>query len=174
MDLSLAFAFALALAEGPAPEAPPPTTPPPLTYSEAYRQAVKEDKPLVVWVGGEFCPDCVRDSAADFVHVFVADFPGATAPAIVVALPEDGELVRIGDISWWITGDKTYGHVPSVRRAIANWRATRQRQVVAGPPVPTRSGQFRSVQPNFASPALFLPQAAPRMRGGRGAGACSS
>lgn len=117
MKTTLILALALS---APVPESRP------LTYSEAVQLSKQTGKPLVIWVGGEFCPQCVQASAEDFVHVFVEEFPGATAPATVVGVWEGNDLLRVGDMDWWVVGDKTFGHVPSVRRALANWRANRR------------------------------------------------
>jgi hypothetical protein len=106
--------------------------PPPLTYPEAHAEAMRLGKPLVVWVGGNFCEACVRDSAREFVHVFVETFEGATAPSIVVGVVDrddatgKDELVRAGTVTWWIVGDKEFGHLPSVRGAIRAWRDRRE------------------------------------------------
>lgn len=92
----------------------------PLTYAEGVARAMRDGRPVVVWVGGEFCPQCVQDSAGDFHHVFVDSFPAASAPSIVVGVRDGSELVRL-DVNWWITGDKEHGHIPSVRSAIRRW-----------------------------------------------------
>ncbi len=130
--------LALILATPPAiPDELPPAIPDeaaaekPLTYAEAHALAVREGKPLVVWVGGNFCQACVRDSAAEFVHVFVDRFDGVAAPAIVVGVVADGELVRAGDVTWWITGDREFGHVPSIRHTIRRWADAREQSLQA-------------------------------------------
>ena len=109
---------------------PPPmvtteTEEPPLTYTEAYTLALAQKKPLLVWVGGNFCERCVRDSAQDFVHVFVEKFEGVQAPAIVVGVVDEGELIRAGDVTWWIEGSAEFGHIPSVRTVIRQWLVRR-------------------------------------------------
>lgn len=104
-----------------------------LTYPEAVKLSLATGKPLIVWVGGDVCERCVRESASDFVHVFVSEFPGVTAPALVVAVREDmtttvgsaAALSWVETVDWWIEGDKQFGHVPTVRGAIARWRERR-------------------------------------------------
>lgn len=96
-----------------------------LTYAEGAKLSKKTDKPLVVWVGGEFCERCTHDSATEFVHVFVDRFDGVTAPATVVGVWEGEDLWRVGVADWWEVGHVTFGHLPTVRRALANWRANR-------------------------------------------------
>lgn len=109
------------------PQAPPMEVPRALTYSEARLLALRENKPLVVWVGGNFCEQCVKDAGQEFIHVFVADgWEGNAGPMTVVGLPEDGEMWKIGMANWWEVGSKTHGHIPTVRRIIANWRANRR------------------------------------------------
>jgi hypothetical protein len=60
------------------------------TYPEQYARALKERKPLVVWVGQKVRP------ADGCVSVACDSFPGVGAPAVVVGLPTgDGKLARV-------------------------------------------------------------------------------
>ena len=62
----------------------------PPTYPEQYARALKEGKPLVVWVGQ-------RTRTLDgCVTVGSNSFPGVGSPAVVVGLPiGDGKLARV-------------------------------------------------------------------------------
>lgn len=95
-----------------------------LTYAEAHARALTEGKPLVVWSGAAVCPACVHDTEGEFVN-YVGVVPGLAPDAVSVYVPEGGTLHAAGDVAWWMTGDRTFGHVPSVRRILANWRANR-------------------------------------------------
>jgi hypothetical protein len=96
-----------------------------LGYDRAARLAKETGKPLVVWVGGNFCDRCVQESRDEFVHVFADSFPGAADRSTVVGVWEGDEFVRVADMDWWVVGDATFGHVPTVRRALRNWRDSR-------------------------------------------------
>jgi hypothetical protein len=62
----------------------------PPTYPEQYARALKEGKPLVVWVGQ---PTRKVDGC---VTVGSDSFPGIGSPAVVVGLPTgDGKLARV-------------------------------------------------------------------------------
>lgn len=127
----------LAVSSGQTPDPPPVSpagapasapTPAPVraTYELAAREALDRGKPLLVWVGGNFCEACVRDSASEFVHHFTAEFEGVTAPAIVVGVVDSGSLIRAGEVTWWVEGDREFGHVPSVRGVIRKWLDRRE------------------------------------------------
>jgi len=92
------------------------------SYGDACRESLRTGKPLLVWVGGNFCERCVADSKDEFIHHFAKSFPGVAAPAVVVAAPEGDWLTRVENITWWVEGDATFGHIPSARRALANYR----------------------------------------------------
>ena len=98
-----------------------------LTYAEGYRKAVALDKPLLVWVGGNFCERCVEDSKDEFVHVFV-DKWGAdgddfvVAPAQIIAVPRGSELVKVAVVKRWVTGDAVFGHTSTARRILRDFR----------------------------------------------------
>lgn len=133
-----------------------------LTYADARAKALAEGKPLVVWVGGgdALCPACVG-RLDECVHHVAATFPGVTGQALVVAVPEGGDLLRVADITRWTTGDASWGHVASIRRAISNWRS--HRRVI-------RSGWSTDivVSPPQAAPLLSSFYYAPARRGGGG------
>lgn len=96
----------------------------PLTYAEASRRALAERKPLVVWVGDALCPGCIAKMEGETVNVVVKDFEGVPAGGgLVVGVPDGtDELLRVATITEWETGDKIWGHVPSIRRALTAWR----------------------------------------------------
>lgn len=95
------------------------------TYAEAYRQSLATGLPLLVWNGAAVCPPCVSSSSGEFVH-FVGTVPGLPTDAITLSVPDGGEMLTVGVVDRWVGGDATYGHLPSVRRALARWRARRQ------------------------------------------------
>jgi hypothetical protein len=140
-------------------------------YAEARARAVRDGKPLVVWVGGgdALCPSCMHRLAdEDGVVNFVApSFPDTPAQAIVVAVPEGGDLFRVATITRWVTGDPTWGHVPSVRRAVRNWR---ERRAV------TNGGWSLDAAPvrRLARAAWGVTAAAARFRPARAAGGCAT
>jgi hypothetical protein len=101
------------------------TEEPPLTYEASYAIALETGKPLIVWVGGAFCPNCIRDSAKDFVHHFTDSFESDATPRIVVGVVDGKDLVRAGEVGWWIVGDREFGHLPSIRTVIRTWLARR-------------------------------------------------
>lgn len=93
------------------------------SYTLARRRAVAEGKPLIVWVGGNFCERCVQDSKDEFVHCFVRDgWYGQQGPATIVAAPHQGELYQVGVVTRWTVGSHDWGHIPSARRIVAEWR----------------------------------------------------
>ena len=104
------------------------TTPAAGSYTAARDRAVRENKPLIVWVGGNFCDRCVKDSANEFVHHFAPDgWEGHRGPATAVFAPHDNELWTVGVVTRWTVGSHDWGHVPSARRLVGVWqdRATR-------------------------------------------------
>jgi hypothetical protein len=122
-------------------------------YAEARRRALAENKPLVVWVGGgdALCPACMHTLGGEAVHHVAESFPDTPASALVVAVPEGGDLFRVATITRWVTGDPTWGHVPSVRRALRNWRERRvtteggwSLDAPTAPPAPARGVSMAS------------------------------
>mgnify|MGYP001584229380 CR=1 FL=1 len=102
-----------------------------LTYSAGYRKALREGKTMLVWVGGDFCPRCTKETADEFVHVFVKQWSetGATdhvlSPAVVVAAPSGDGLVRVATVTQWLEGDAVWGHASTARRIVRDWRQGR-------------------------------------------------
>lgn len=95
-----------------------------LTYAQALARARATGKPLAIWVGGDFCPRCVRESSEEFIHFFTDTFPGVVSPAIVVGVkesPASDVLVWVETVDWWIEGDKEFGHSPTIRGAVRRW-----------------------------------------------------
>jgi hypothetical protein len=155
-----------------APQAPTPPQAPalpeagPLTYNQAYHKALLEGKPLVVWVGGDFCPRCVNDTKEEFIHFFTDTYAGAVAPAIVVGVPDGrGGLDRVATVTQWIVGDPEFGHMPSVRKAIQAWKAK-----VSGDARPARATVALGDAPRWSpvAPPAFRPM----MRMGGGGARC--
>lgn len=93
------------------------------SYLAARDRAVREGKPLIVWVGGNFCDRCVKDSANEFIHHFAADgWEGHRGPATVVSVPHGDELYYVASVNRWTVGSHDWGHVPSARRITGEWR----------------------------------------------------
>lgn len=129
----------------------------PLAWEEARHKAMADGKPLLVWVGGNFCERCVRESAGEFVHFFASSYDNLPSPSIAVIVPVGNELYRAGDVTWWVEGDREFGHLPSARRTIRRWldrredarsRAAAQQSfyqggAVAPPRVPALAPPFR-------------------------------
>jgi hypothetical protein len=157
-------------------------------YAAAYARAVAEGKPLVCWVGGgdAVCPACVKTLAGEVVSHVAPTLPGVAGQALVVGMPDGrGQLDQAAVVTQWITGDATWGHVPSLRRAIARWRATRTGvssgwsldMAATAPVVVAATPVVVPAQAMFAAPApmmrMMAPRAAPMRRAFRGGG-CSS
>lgn len=100
----------------------------PTTYAEARQQAIVRNLPLVIWSGESLCPGCVKSTSADGTFVnWVGVIPGfagmsSTLNAIVVGLPENGELYHIATITQW----EVLGHIKSTQEAIQAFRLNRQ------------------------------------------------
>lgn len=94
----------------------------PSAHDAAWAESLKTGKPIVVWVGGNFCDRCVDDSKNEFVHVFVNGWQGHPGPATVVCVPHDGDVYRAATVEKWTVGTHDWGHVPSARRVVAEWR----------------------------------------------------
>lgn len=109
------IALELAAAESKAPA--------PSGYDAAYWESLETGKPLIVWVGGNFCDRCVEDSKGEFLHAFVDDWHGQRGPATVLLVPGgDGHVYRAATATKWTVGSKDWGHIPSARRLLAEWR----------------------------------------------------
>lgn len=95
------------------------------TYEQAHAESLASGRPLVVWQGSAVCPACVQNTADEFVHCVTSNLEGTNPNSVTIYVPENGTLQTAGEVTWWVTSDKTYGHIPSVRRILANWRANR-------------------------------------------------
>lgn len=94
------------------------------SYAQAYSAALKQSKPLVVWVGGNFCERCVADSQDEFIHHFAAEgWNGNKGPATVIYVPHQGDLYHAGTAINRTVGSHDWGHVPSARRIVAEYHA---------------------------------------------------
>ncbi len=97
---------------------------PPSAYAAAYAESLRTGKPLIVWCGGNFCSRCVEDSRGEFLHAFVDSWHGQRGPATVLLVPgEDGHMYRAATVTRWTVGSRDWGHIPSARRLLADWRA---------------------------------------------------
>lgn len=120
----LALALALAQQSVAVKAVEPSRSTPVLTYADAHRDSLRTGKPLLVWVGGNFCNRCVEDSREEFLHVFVDDWQGQKGPATILLVPaDDGHLYRAATVTKWTVGSRDWGHIPSARRLLADWRA---------------------------------------------------
>jgi hypothetical protein len=132
--------------------APPATTAPKAaTYADARARAIAEGKPLVVWVGGgdALCVPCLRTLSDEAVHWIADSWPNTPPQALIVAMPEAGDLLRVATITQWTTGDRVFGHVPSIRRAIDAWRTRRAE---------TRGGWSMGLMSTYTSVPVMAPQ----------------
>lgn len=112
-----------AVSETRLPDSCPTCEDAPAAYRDAYNAALRSGKPMIVWVGGNFCERCVNDSKNEFVHHFVDDgWEGVKGPATVVAVPHGDKLYRAGTVNRWTVGSSDWGHVPSARRVTSEWR----------------------------------------------------
>ncbi len=96
-------------------------TPLPKTYAEARARSLSTGLPLVVWVGDAVCPACVQRTKEEFVHWVTPVTPSFPDHALVVGLPERGELIRIGTMTAWPDG-----HITTIRKALELYRTHRQ------------------------------------------------
>lgn len=92
-------------------------------YEAIKAESLRTGKPVIVWVGGNFCDRCVNDSVGEFLHAFAPDgWEGNKGPATAVLVPHDGHLYYAGIVTRWTVGSHDWGHVPSARRIAAEWR----------------------------------------------------
>ncbi len=126
-NLALRVKVALELAR-PLPPTPVASAAVPSSYDDALRTSAQTGKPLIIWVGGNFCNRCVDDSANEFVHHFAPDgWNGQKGPSTMVYVPHDGSHYRAATVTRWTVGSRDWGHVPSARRVSAAWRAQARR-----------------------------------------------
>lgn len=114
----------------PAPK--PAHVPGGLTYAEAYQRAIELKRPLIVWIGGNFCERCVNDSKEEFVHFFADEWDGQKGPATAVYAYYDDGLYRAATVEKWTVGSHDWGHIPSARRVLSEWYGA-AKQGVYGP-----------------------------------------
>jgi hypothetical protein len=97
-----------------------------LSFNEAKTLAKKSKKPLLTWVGGNFCPRCVDDTKNEFVHTFLDKLDDQPDRSVAVWLPgSDGWLYRIGIMTKWVEGSREWGHAASVRKMIRAYNENR-------------------------------------------------
>mgnify|MGYP001582718057 CR=1 FL=1 len=102
-------------------EAPKADTPLPKTYAEARERSLRTGLPLVVWVGEAVCPGCVQRTKEEYVHWVTQSFPDTPKDALVVGIPQGGDLIRIGTMTAWPDG-----HLTTIAKALDLWRTHRQ------------------------------------------------
>lgn len=140
-----------------------------LTYAEAYAKAKgdgKKTKPLIIWVGGNFCERCVQESENDFVHYFADSWPGMRAPSILVGVWDEGQMKVAGKIDWWLEGSPTFGHIASINDTIRKWRDERNEGKMARVAAPRASytGGFSPVMQPMMVQSQPVMRAAQPMR----------
>jgi hypothetical protein len=147
------------------------------TYAEARARAIRENLPLVAWSGSAICPPCVASTEGEFVN-WVGTHPDLTPNALTVAVPEDGDLWNVATVTTWQTGHAEFGHVPSIRRVLANWRdrrqVTRMATTASMMTAPTMANLIRSYQPPQFGTMPMMGYGQPMMMGSGGGGSCAS
>ncbi len=123
----------------------------PKTYAEARERSLLTGLPIVVWVGDAVCPGCVARTKEEFVHWVVPSFPDTPKDALVVGLPERGDLIRIGTMTSWPDG-----HITTIRKALELYKTHRQT-------TDQRSTPYRGV--STATPAVYRSVAYPAYSG---------
>lgn len=73
----------------------------PLSFAAGYARAIKENKPLLIWVA-QVCPPCEKKMPG-YIHVHVKEYQGVsdlvTEPSVVVGQPNgQGGLNRVATI----------------------------------------------------------------------------
>lgn len=129
------------------------------TYGEMRDLAVREDTPLVVWLG---YPPHQADVALQHWHTTDTDWGGFKGPGVVVGIPHDGELYVAGFL------DATQCDTTGIRALIARTRAV-WKGTVRIVSAPFRAMQSRSMM-GYSSTMMAAPMRI--MRAGRGAGGC--
>lgn len=95
------FLLALVLAQPPVAKSPPMAVVPPMAvqpvkikneYMDAYNSAIKQGKPLIVFV------DCDDIAVPGAVVVAVERLDGYTGPTIIVSVPERGQMVLADEV----------------------------------------------------------------------------
>lgn len=135
--LSLAAAAAQTKSIINTPETQPSKPTPASTTSEAdevedaVAKSLETRKPVIFWVGGNFCDRCVNDSKDEFIHVFLQEWKGHRGPATVILAPHEKRVYRVGTVERWTVGSHDWGHVPSARRVLGEWRKQARAGVLA-------------------------------------------
>lgn len=73
-----------------------PVAPVARTYGDLYREAVKESKPLVVWVGYA-CPSSANQLPG-MLHHFADEWPEVKGPAVIVSIPGNNGKLYFADV----------------------------------------------------------------------------
>lgn len=89
------------------------------TYQQAVKDAITHGKPLVVWTGKAICPTCIRENSLEFEHYFTSSAGNFPNDSLIIAMPVNGKLMKVGQVSEWPDG-----HIPTIRHVIYMWRTT--------------------------------------------------
>lgn len=105
-----------ALPQAPIPPQAPPVLQekkevPPPSYAEVAKQAISENRCLIVWVALE------QKSYPGFLHHVTEKFPGCQQPCIIVAVPYNGILYR-RDLSANSTYDQIVANADSLWKQV--------------------------------------------------------
>lgn len=73
-----------------------------VTYDEAVKLAMKNGKPLVVWVNYSNFDD-YKNVKSDVIHVFVQKFAGISQSGVVIGRKNGQDLERVKDLTHFIT-----------------------------------------------------------------------
>lgn len=107
---------------------------------DAVARSIRTGKPVILWVGGNFCDRCVNDSKDEFIHVFLKEWRGHRGPATVILAPHGKRTYRVATVDRWTVGSHDWGHIPSARRLVHEWRSRSERGNLAPLPLMYLSG----------------------------------
>ncbi len=140
----------------------------PKTYAEARERSLRTGLPLVVWVGEALCPGCVARTKEEYVHWITPSFPDTPKDALVVGIPQGGDLIRIGTVTAWPDG-----HLTTIAKVLETWRTHKQTTDQRGS-VYRGSRVSQASQVSQVSQPAYRQSYTPAFRNSRGRGGCST
>lgn len=103
----------------------------------------------------------MEETKDEFVHYFTDFFPDVQGAALVVGVPEDGQLLQVGLKRTW-----PEGHVQTLRSVVKKWRGRRSLSIDTITVTPYGAGQslqpvyqpmfYQSYQPMFSAPRFSM------------------
>lgn len=114
----------------------------PDAVEEAVAKSLRTGMPVILWVGGDFCNRCVDDSRSEFIHVFLDEWRGQRGPATVILAPHGKQTYRVATVNRWTVGSHDWGHIPSARRLVHEWRSRSEHGNLAPLPLMYLSGGY--------------------------------